>query len=147
MIWKARRIELAKYDISVIQAAVLEAVHFLKDNASPSQISRYLFQEQQSISELLSRMEKRGWIKKVKDKNNKRKILIVPTKKGEDIYHRQTNNSVILEKIVNSLSLEEKENLQSALIKLFDAALMELALEHNKSFLYQQDTEAKELHV
>jgi len=57
---KARRKELTRYHISPRQSAVLFYIRAIGDKATPAEISRGLFRESNSISEILGRMEKQG---------------------------------------------------------------------------------------
>ena len=64
---RAREKELRKTGISRIQSAVLFIVKNIATPATPLAISRRLLREPHSTSELLSRMAKKGLVKKVKD--------------------------------------------------------------------------------
>ena len=67
---KARKQELSKYNINRSQGSVLSIIHTLGDEATPAQIVQMSFRKINTISEILSRMEKQGLIKKVKDSKN-----------------------------------------------------------------------------
>jgi len=118
-------IELSQVGISMIQAAVLFFVKNAKEPVTPSQISRWLFREPHTVSQLLMRMEKHGLVKRTKDLDSKNMVRITLTDKGEQAYQQQTEVRVI-SKILSSLSPEECDKL-GALIKILrDEAIKEL---------------------
>ncbi|MFC1956045.1 MarR family winged helix-turn-helix transcriptional regulator [Chloroflexota bacterium] len=130
--WKARQFELNKYNISVVQAAALMVIHAFAGQATPSDIARWLFQEPHSISELISRMEKIGLVKKVKDPIKKQRVRISLTDKGREIYLSKSSKTEMMYKIISCLSYEEREQLSLILQKLLNTSVKELALEHSR---------------
>jgi len=54
-----------------MQAAVLFVVRNMKTAATPAEISRRLFREPHTVSELIKRMEKQGLVRKKKDLEKK----------------------------------------------------------------------------
>lgn len=132
---KARTMELSRFNISPMQVAVLFAVLVIDEKATPIEISRFLFREPHSVSELVSRMEKDGLVRKVKDLDNKGQVRVVLTEKGHETYSRSSNRESIHE-IMSCLSEEERQQLKSCLLKLRDKALKQMALEREKLFLH-----------
>jgi len=106
-------------------AAVLFFVKNAKAPATPAEISRWLFREPNTVSQLLTRMEKQGLIRKAKDLERKNLVRITLTEKGEEAYQGQTEMRVI-SKILSSLSPKERDKLGSYLKKLRDVAIIEL---------------------
>ena len=91
---KLRKNELAPYNISPIEAGVLAIVNTMsKDKATPANISRLLLREPNAVSQLLSRMEKKGLVRKNSDLDKKNLVRIELTKKGLEKY-QQTKNKV-----------------------------------------------------
>ena len=131
--WKARQFELDKYNISVVQAAALMVIYAFAGQATPSDVARWIFQEPHSISELISRMEKVGLVKKVRDPIKKRRVRISLTEKGKEIYLSKSSKTELMYKIISCLSHEEREQLDSILQKLLNTTVKELALEHSKN--------------
>jgi DNA-binding MarR family transcriptional regulator len=121
-ILKARQKELDQYGISTSQAAVLFVIQAIGDRATPAEISRWLFREPHSVSTLLSRMEKQGLVRKVKDLDRKNLVRVVITEKGREAYYQSTKRESI-RGIMSSLSEEERQQLTSSLRKLRDEAL------------------------
>ena len=130
--WKARQFELDKYNISVVQAAALMVIHAFAGQATPTDIARWLFQEPHSISELISRMEKIGLVKKVKDPIKRRRVRISLTDKGREVYLSKSSRSGMMYKIISCLSDEERKQFGSILQKLLNTTVKELALEHSR---------------
>ena len=130
--WKARQFELDKYNISVVQAATLMVIYAFAGQATPSDIARWIFQEPHSISELISRMEKIGLVKKVRDPIKKRRVRISLTDKGKEIYLSKSSKTEMMYKVISCLSHEEREQLGSILQKLLNTTVKELALEHSR---------------
>jgi MarR family transcriptional regulator, multiple antibiotic resistance protein MarR len=119
---KARERELAPYDLSEIRAALLFIMQLIGHDATPAKISRWLFREPHSISEILDRMEKQGLVRKVKDLDRKNQVRIEITEKGQECY----KTSFIPEsipKIFSVLSEDERHNFIASLIKLREAAI------------------------
>ena len=87
-VFRARQNELRSAGISPIEFAVLFIIKALGASVTPAEMSRYLFREPHTISELLIRMVKKGLVRKVMDSEraNRRRILI--TKAGEEAYEK-----------------------------------------------------------
>lgn len=134
VIARARKKELRKYNISAIQAGALFVIHALGDKAIPAEISRWLFREPHSVSELLNRMEKQGLVKKVRDLERKNQVRVVLTEKGRETYSHQSTNPEPIGRIMSSLSDEERRQLRSYLLKLRDSTMKELGMEQEIPF-------------
>ena len=132
-ILNARRKELHQYNISASRGAVLFAIQAIGEEATPAEIARWLFREPHSISELLSRMERDGLVRRVKDLCRKNLVRIVLTEKGLEVYYKSTKRELVCE-IMSSLSEEERQQLKSSLQTLRDKALKELRIEHGIPF-------------
>jgi DNA-binding MarR family transcriptional regulator len=83
---KAREAELKKYHLSPEQAAALVCIRSLDNEATPAELSRWLFRKRNSITILLNRMHKLGLISKRVKKDRKNSITIKLTKKGYAAY-------------------------------------------------------------
>lgn len=119
IILKARQKELRQYNISTRRTAVLFAIQAIGDKATPAEISRWLFREPNSVSEILNRMEVEGLVRKVKDLDRKNMIRVVMTEKGWETYYKSTNRESIRQ-IMSSLSEEERQQLRLFLVRLID---------------------------
>jgi len=122
---RAADYEFRKIGVTMMQAAVLFFVKNAKKPVTPSQISRWLFREPHTVSQLLVRMEQQGLIRKTKDLERKNLVRVALTEKGEKIFQRQGEMRVI-SRILSSLSPKECDNLGACLKKLRDEAIKEL---------------------
>jgi DNA-binding MarR family transcriptional regulator len=119
---KARRKELTQYNISPRQSAVLFYIRAIGDKAIPAEISRGLFREPHSISEILGRMEKRGLLRKIKDSSRKNVVRIELTEKGREACNHSDKRASI-DTVLSTLSDEERQQLEFYLKRLRDKAL------------------------
>lgn len=121
-VYKARQKELARYNINPRQSAVLFIIQALGDNATATEISRYLFRETHTTYELLHRMEKEKLIKGATSKNRASRVYYKLTPKGLKAYDHSLERESIRE-IISSLTGEDRTQLKSYLRTLRDAAL------------------------
>lgn len=134
-IFKARQKELAEYNILTRQSAVLSIVQAIGQESTPAEISRRLLRESQTVSELLSRMEKQGLVKRVRDLRRKNQLRVMLTEKGLEVYNQSIKRESI-HKIISVLSEEERQQLKSCLQKILVKALKELGLDYKISSLH-----------
>jgi len=133
MVFKAREKELRQYGISPEEAAVLFIVQTLGNKVTPIEISRWLLREPHTVSGILSRMAKKGLVRKTKDLHKKNLVRVSLTGKGEQAYNQATKIESI-HQIMSSLSEEESQQLGSCLRILRDRALKELGIDHKPPF-------------
>ena len=117
--------ELSQAGISMMQAAVLVFVKNSKEPVIPAHISRWLFREPHTVSQLLLRMEKQGLVKRTKDLDRKNQVRITLTEKGEKAFQQQSEMRGI-GRILSTLTPEECNKLGASLKKLRDEAIKEL---------------------
>jgi DNA-binding MarR family transcriptional regulator len=60
--------------VSASQARVLAVLHFTNAPIKPSLVATLLFQETQSITGILHRIESRGWVRRLPDPNDRRAV-------------------------------------------------------------------------
>ena len=130
---KVRRRELRQLNISPNKSTVLLSLQVIGDKATPSQISRWLFREPHSISELISKMERDGLVRKIKDLDRKDQVRVVLTEKGREVYYEALKLKLI-RKIMSCLSEDEQKQLRSFLLKLRDSAVNELGHKYKPPF-------------
>ena len=130
---KVRRRELRKLNISPNKSTVLLSLQVIGDKATPSQISRWLFREPHSMSELISKMEQDGLVRKIKDLDRKDQVRVVLTEKGHEVYHEALKLESI-RNIMSCLSDDEHRQLRSCLLKLRDGAVDELGHRYKPPF-------------
>lgn len=76
--------KLAEYDITPSQYGVLSCL-WQREFATPKQISEILCLETSTISGVLDRMQKKGLIDRVINKEDRREVRVVPTEKGKSL--------------------------------------------------------------
>jgi len=122
--YKARQKELRLYNLSPRQSAVLFIIRAIGDKVTPAEISRWLLREPHSVSEIISRMEKQGLLKKVRDLYRKNLVRIELTEKGSEAYNQAIKRDSI-HTIMSALSDEERRQFSTMLEKIRDRALKE----------------------
>jgi len=129
--FRARDKELRKYDLSAMWAAVLyivQVIEYVDLQATPTEISRWLFRRPHGVSTLLRRMEKEELVKLVKDLGQKNLIRVAITEKGYQAYRDSIKRDSI-HRIMSSLSEEEHRQLKSWLLKIRDTACEDLRID------------------
>lgn len=127
LIGKARQRELAKYDVSVDASAVLFTVASLGRQAIPATISRYLFLERHSVSQILTRMEKDGLVRRVKDLERKNYVRVELTEKGQAAFQKGSRQ-LSTRSIMSVLTDAEQQVMWALLAKLRARAIKRLGL-------------------
>ena len=133
MVLKATEKELSQYGISPEEASVLSIVQFLDSKATPTEISRWLLRKPHTVSGILSRMEKKGLVRKTRDLDRKNLVRVTLTEKGRQAYY-QSSKIESIRQIMSSLSEEEHQKLISCLKTLRDRALKELGVDTKTPF-------------
>jgi len=121
-IHRARDKELMKYGFSTSQAAVLFISKMIEDEVTPTEISRWLLKEPHTVSAILSRMERQGLVKKVRNADKKSSVNVALTESGERAYLNAKKIKSIKD-IMSCLTEEESKQLNSILSKLRDVAI------------------------
>ena len=118
---KARQKELTPYHISPRQANVLFILYNLGHKATLSELAKHTDRENNTLSIQMTRMERDGIVKKVRETPKSTLISFELTEKGIDTY-----NFVIISKtikdIMSVLSEEERQMLISILRKIIKKA-------------------------
>jgi DNA-binding MarR family transcriptional regulator len=71
--------------VSASQARVLAVLHYSPDPIKPSLVATLLFQETQSITGILHRIEARGWVQRLPDPNDRRAVGLELTESGRKL--------------------------------------------------------------
>jgi DNA-binding MarR family transcriptional regulator len=121
---RVRTRELANYDIRPAQSSILMAIKRLGDKATPTTLSQLIPRDSQSICGILNRMEKQRLVKRVKDPGNNKRTRITSTEKGEQTFLLSMKHESI-HNMFASLSEEEQQQLESLLLKLYEASIKE----------------------
>ena len=126
---RSRTKELTEYNISPTKAYILSAIEDLGEKATPTRIAQWRLREPHSISEILSRMEKEGLVKRIRDMKNKSMVRIELTKKGQEI-KSITSKRYPIHRIMRCLSSEQHEQLKDCLEVLLEQSLKESGVTH-----------------
>jgi DNA-binding MarR family transcriptional regulator len=126
-IFKVRHKKVGQY-LHPNQAAALISIWALDGQVTPAALSRRLFLEPHSVSELIIRMQKKGLVTKKKDKVRGNVVRISITKKGREV-SKQVIGQDLIHQIMSSLSDEQREQLRECLSILYAEALKELGIE------------------
>jgi DNA-binding MarR family transcriptional regulator len=110
------------------QAAALVSIWALQGQITPAALSRRLFLEPHSVSELIIRMQKNGLVSKKKDKKRGNVVRISMTEKGKEVCRVVMAQELIV-RVMSVLSDEQREQLRVCLTILMKEALKELGVE------------------
>lgn len=133
VISKARQRELYNEGISMYSSGILDAISRLGEKATPVAISKESSRERHSVSEQLSRMEREGLIRKVKDLQRKNLIRVELTEKGIESLQRVKERKSI-EHIMTALTWEEQQKLWALMAKVRERAMEYLGTKHTDVF-------------
>lgn len=131
ILFEARENELREHGFTAMHAAALLVIKSIGDKATPAQISRWMVRKPHSISGLLSRMERIGLIRKTKDMHKKNLVRVSVTEKGEAAYKLAMKRKMI-QKVMSSLSAEQRKHLTGALEILRTKGLREMGIDPKK---------------
>ena len=131
MIAKLRKMESLKFKILPTQSYFLFIIKALGNETTPTELSRYVYQQTSSISDILRRMEKLGLITKTRKSGEKRRVIVKLTEKGEEAL-RLSANRERLHNVMSSLTEEKMRQLETCLETLRDSAIKELNLFQKK---------------
>ena len=137
VVFLMRSRELSQYGITAEQAAILFTVKLLSDKKrkiTPGEISKWTLREPHSVSKILSRMEKEGYISKATGLGKKKnEVHITLTEKGEQAYRSSLNRESI-RSVMSDFSKEERQQLNALLTRLRDKALRDLTQKRTDVF-------------
>ena len=125
-ILRARQRDYARFNISNERRAVLWNIQNNGGRATPVEISRQLFRELHSVTEMLKRMEKEGLIERYKSSGRSR-VEVKLTEKGLEVFNQSLHNETD-KRIFSVLTKKERERLASYLWKLRGQVLKELGI-------------------
>lgn len=121
---KARQKELNKYGLSMSTASVMDCLQASGEYATPTQIAEWTIRTPQSVSGILYRMEKSGYLIKTRDPKRKNVIRVSMTEKAAMVYKNVIKRKSI-KRMLSCLSLEEREQLETMLKKMRALAIKE----------------------
>jgi len=116
-----RQDELAPYDISPRQAYILEILFKLGHKATLTQLAKYNEREANTISVQMTKMEKKGLVRKVRKSSKSTLLIYELTQKGLDTY-QQTKKQTSEKAIMSALSGDERQEFMALLNKILAKA-------------------------
>ncbi len=131
-----REREYYQYNVTNERRAVLFAIAALGGQATPVEISRFLFRKINSVTEMIKRMEKEGLIKKYQT-SGRTKVTVKITKKGFETYCQSLQNDSD-KRILSILTKKQREQLAEYLLKLRNEAARELGIQSH-SLVFSED--------
>jgi DNA-binding MarR family transcriptional regulator len=126
-IFKVRHKKVGQY-LHPNQAAALVSIWAFEGRITPAALSRRLFLEPHTVSELINRMQKKGLVTKKKDRKKGNVVRISITKKGREVC-RQAMGQDLIHQFMSLLSEEQRQQLRESLTVLYNEALKELGIE------------------
>jgi len=127
------RKELRQYGIGMQAFVILYCVQTMSDRITPAEIARLTFRQPHSISESVTRMEKKGLLKRSTNPDDRKRVRMELTEKGRKALDKYIKLSP-LHRMLSSLSQEEKQQLKSHLLTLRGAAMKELGIKRELPF-------------
>jgi DNA-binding MarR family transcriptional regulator len=112
-IYRARQEKIGHY-LHPNQALALCNIWAYKGQATPAMLSRNLFLERHSVSELISRMEENGLVKKTRDEKKKNVVRVAITEKGRKVGHEVIQREFV-NGIISALTEEQQDQLRNFL--------------------------------
>ncbi len=119
---KIRQNELRKYGLTPEQNAALMNISAMDNEASIVELSRRLFRKSNSTTVLVMRLEKRGLIKKTRDRYRKNTVRLSLTPLGKKYLQRAVREDSF-DDIINEFEAEKRKQLCDLLEQLRDHAL------------------------
>jgi DNA-binding MarR family transcriptional regulator len=106
--------------VSASQARVLGVLHFAGAPIKPSLVATLLFQETQSITGILHRIESRGWVRRLPDPNDRRAVGLELTDDGRQITNEiiRISDELYGDLFGNVLSATDKKTVEAILKKV-----------------------------
>ena len=123
-IFKVRHKKIGQY-LPPNQAAALISIWKMEGRITPLQLSRRLFLEPHTVSEIVSRIEKRGLVTKEKERHLGNTVRIKITEKGIEICKKAMGQNLIGD-YMSRLSEKQRNHLKESLLILYNAALDDL---------------------
>jgi MarR family transcriptional regulator, 2-MHQ and catechol-resistance regulon repressor len=134
----AREQELNKFGLSTIEMGILFHIYLIETYSTKipttTEIARWLFRKRNSISETVTRMERKGLVKRVPNPNSKKEIRIQITEEGQSRFERGFNEGKLVEKVFSSLSSEERSQMWVIMGKLRNSVINESKIKTKPPF-------------
>lgn len=120
MSYKLQERRLYHLGVSASQARVMMVIHYAPAPIKPSLVATLLFQETQSITGILHRIESRGWVRRLPDQNDRRAVGLELTDAGHKLAEEiaQISQELYDELFGAALSAAERRQIEAGLRKV-----------------------------
>ena len=108
-----QHVSLSMTEVHILEAIVKSASNMM------SAVAKYLMITQGTLTVSVSKLEKKGYVERIKDESDRRIVRLRITDKAKDVlsvhdeFHKQ-----MIDKIVNDLDIEEEQELLKSLVKV-----------------------------
>jgi DNA-binding MarR family transcriptional regulator len=120
--------------LSYNQTAALSLIGSFDGELTQGMIARCLFKDRQSVSEIIAKMKNKGLITKKEIPNNAKMYHISLTNEGRKTFYKSIEQDFIVD-ILNELSEDELEQLESSLQKILSKAMDILEMDSDIPFI------------
>jgi DNA-binding MarR family transcriptional regulator len=127
---RIRQVELRKFNLTPEQSAALVNIHALGKDATITELARRLFRKSNSITVLVMRMEKRGLLKKTRDRYKRNTVRLTLTKKGQACLKKAVTRDSFND-FVGDFPLRKRQQLWVLLEQLRNHAMGHLNMDSN----------------
>jgi DNA-binding MarR family transcriptional regulator len=129
-IFKAIERSIAPTKVTLPQALALSTIRNGEGPMTPSRLAHYLTQETQSVTGLIDRMEKQGWVRRVRDLPDRRAIRLELTDEGQSKLEETLAPGVaVTEELFSQLKPDEVILLTGLLGRVYVGAMDHLRIE------------------
>jgi DNA-binding MarR family transcriptional regulator len=120
MSWKLLERRLYHLGVSASQARLLAVLYYSDAPIKPSAAATLLFQETQSITGILHRIEARGWVQRTPDPNDRRAVGITLTASGHKLTAEivEISKELYKELFASALTTADKRQVEVLLKKV-----------------------------
>jgi len=113
--------------ISPVQFRALSLVRLLSPPVTPSVLALHLALDSRTVSDLVSRIEACGWVRRVRDLPDRRAVRLELTEEGESMLGRAWAPAIaVTEEAWSAVPAEELKTVQRALRRVRDTSLEKL---------------------
>ena len=119
-------VQLKELDVSMAELALMKGVADneidSKENINIADIQNYLFVTKAAVSQMYAALEKKGYLNREIDKNNRRKLIVTLTPKGHEILGVMEDKMVqLLSKVISTVGEDNTKQLISSINCFADA--------------------------
>ena len=119
VIYRSLEAELDEKDITLAQLRLLLVLSRQDRPLTPAELCRYLFRKSQTMTNMLNRLEERGYVEIVPDQKDKRLVMVHMTGKGKQLLNVHSQwISKAADEIVSCFSEDELQQFKGYLTRL-----------------------------